>query len=258
MFSGVAVVFKAAAGFLAKALPTILVMALFTGLFFGVRQALYADAHLSIREIEVSPVTALSPERRQDLESRLMGKNILKVDLKQVARDLEKNPMIQSAQVGRRLPWGLKIGIQSRTQLAFIRFSPSGKYGLISSDGMILDVADEKNASLPLIEAYGLDIKQPRIGLQVKSKGYIEAANFLAAFWDHPVSKRETLTRLSLDAQGNVTITLGPGPDIRLGRHPATRLVTLEKMMYLLEGDERQNIEYIDLQFDNVIVKRKK
>jgi hypothetical protein len=29
-------------------------------------------------------------------------------------------------------------------------------------------------------------------------------------------------------------------------------------MMYLLEGDERQNIEYIDLQFDNVIVKRKK
>lgn len=249
---------KAVFSFSWRALPSVLVAAAGIGVFFGVRQALYADPQLSVHEVIVDPAASISNAKRQDLEGRLLGKNILKIDLEKIARDLQKNPSIQSAHVERMMPSSLRIGIQTRTPVAFIRFSPSGKFGLISSDGMILEAVDAKNDSLPLIEAYGLDRKQPEAGAQLKDRGFQETVRFLKAYWEDPVSTREPLSRVSLDPQGNVSITLGPGPDIRLGRHPSTRLAVLEKMMYLIQGENRKNLEYVDLQFDNVIVKRKK
>jgi len=253
LWGGLRVAFTAAL----RMLPTVAAAGVAVGLFWGVREALYADPQLNIHQVLVDPVTGLANEKRQDLESRLLGKNILKIDLNRIAEELEKKPAIQSARVDRILPSSVNIGISTRTPVAFIKFTPSGRFGLISEDGMILDIAAEKNNSLPLVEAFGLEMKEPRIGLPLKNRGFVEVVRFLKAYWQHPVSGREPLSRISLDAQGNVSITLGPGPEIRLGRHPSSRINVLEKMMYLIEGNDRKQLEYVDLQFDNVIVKRK-
>lgn len=256
--------FGPAAGFLKsafalgfKALPGFAVLAVFAGALFGIRQSLYADPHLSIREVQVEPASGLTPGRRQDLETRLLGKNILGIDLKQIALDLQQNPQIRSARVNRDLPSRVKVYITNRTPTAFVHFSANGPYGVVSEDGMILDVAQKSNSSLVTIEAYGLGIKSPVVGQRINHRGYSETVDFLKAFWRHPIAKRETLGRISIDPQGQVIVVLGAGPEIRLGRRPASRMATLEKVMHLLEGDGRAMIEYIDLQYDNVIVKRK-
>lgn len=243
-------------GFL-RILPLLMLFSAFTGLFFGVKKVLYADSNLVIQQVKVLPADALSVNRRRELENITLGKNILEIDLEDVARDLESSPQIQSAKVFRHLPGTLEVQVTTREPVAFIRFAPKGSFGVVSRDGMILDVTDQNNASLVTIDAYGLGIHAPRIGAQIRSRGFEETVQFITAYWQHPISKSETLTGLSLDKSGALTITLGQGPDIRLGRRPATRFAVLEKVMHLLEGKDRLQIDYIDLQFDNVIVKRK-
>jgi hypothetical protein len=93
--------------------------------------------------------------------------------------------------------------------------------------------------------------------MSLHPRGFQEALKFLEIFWAHEMSKRETVTKISLDRLGNVTVTLGSGPELRLGRRPEERMAALEKITPLLESGERSAVEYIDLQFDNVIVKRK-
>lgn len=240
-----------------RVLPTLLIAALFGGLFFGVREVLYADSNLLIQKIEVSPVQALTTHRHRELENMTLGKNILKVDLKSVAQKLEENPQVQTAKIHRHLPGTLFVDVTTRTPVAFIHLSPNGAYGVISKDGMVLDVTSENNASLVTIEAYGLGIRKPSLGYQIRNRGLEEAIRFINAYWEHPIAKAESLSHVALDKSGALTITLGQGPDIRMGRRPASRFATLEKIMHLLEGEGRLQIDYIDLQFDNVIVKRK-
>lgn len=241
-----------------KCLPLVLAVVFAGGLFFGVRTALYADPRLSIKEVTVYPPFALSRGRRQDLETGVLGRNILQVDLKKLAANLQTNPEVQSAQVSRNFPSSLSVHIKTRRPMALIQFSPRGDFGLVSEDGMILDVMKEPSPSFVSIKAYSMGITAPSAGRRIKSSALDETAKFLNTYARHPVSKRESLSGISVDQHGNVSITLGEGPDIRLGRRPSERIATLDKMMYLLEGDGRAQIEYVDLQYDNVIVKRKK
>jgi len=227
------------------------------GIFFGVKGALYADPRLSIKEVAVYPPFALNNGRREDLETKVLGKNIFKVDLENLAAKLQDNPEVQTARVSRKFPASLSVYIKTRRPVALIQFSPKSSYGLMSEDGMILDVLKQSDPSYVLVQAYGMGITSPTAGRKIKNPAMGEVTKFLNTFWHHSVSKREPLTGISIDHLGNVAITLGEGPNIRLGKRPSERIETLEKMMYLLEGESRASIEYVDLQYDNVIVKRK-
>ncbi len=241
-----------------RSIPFALVFGTAGMLFVGVRQALYADFSLTLEKIIVTPPDALSATERRGLETRLIGNNILTIDIQKISRDLKKNPEIRVAKVSRYLPSLLKIEVEERKPMAFVQFAPKGYYGVAAEDGMILEVVKERNTSLVLVEAYSLGLKEPRVGSQIKHRGFVEAMTFLKAFWKDPLAHQENVTKIGLDHLGNVGIVLGSGPDIRLGRRPAEHLNDLEKIMPILHGDGRLNIDYIDLQFDNVIVKRKK
>ena len=244
--------------FFLRSLPFVLAVVMGGSIFLGVRKALYADSSLAVQQIVVDPPQGLSSSEREVLESVLLGKNILKIKLEQIARGLEKNPEIQNARVTRLLPSRLKIEIEKRKPIAYIQFAPKGLFGLISDDGMILDVFPKPESSLFVVEAYAAGLKAPPLGARVKVQGFPEAIDFVKAYWGHSLARVEALSRISLDHLGNVTVILGEGPSIRLGRKPAERLGAFEQIIPLLSEEERSNIDYVDLQFDHVIVKRKK
>lgn len=239
-------------------LPIAAVILTAGALFMGVREFLYADAGLGIQEIVVNPSTALTIGQRQDLESRWLGKNMFQVDLQRIARSLEKDPQIQTARVFRHFPSTLVLEVERRIVRAQIRFSPKGKFALISEDGVILDILPKQDAMSLLIEAFHAGIRAPRPGDRVQIRGFEEGMKFLKAFSGAPLSRDETITRLAFDHLGNVTVTFGAGPSVRLGRRPLERLEALEEIRVLLEGEGRGRIEYVDLQYGHVIVKRKK
>ncbi len=257
-FSGIFSLIGGTFRLLLKVTPVVAIALIIGFGFFGVKKALYADSALSIQKIVITPNDSLPASKQQQVESKWLGKNILKLDLKKIAKDLEQDPNVRVAEVTRHLPAILKVEIQKRTAAVYIQLAPRGLYGVISEDGVILDVVKESNPSLVLIEAYGGDQKEPKTGMRVKQRGYSEAIKFLKAFWNHALSRRETVSKMSLDHLGNLTIFLGGGPEVRLGRHPSDRLEAFERIETLLEKESRTQIEYVDLQFDNVIVKRKK
>ncbi|MDD5217002.1 MAG: FtsQ-type POTRA domain-containing protein [Candidatus Omnitrophica bacterium] len=238
-------------------LPYLIFVAIVVSLYFGARHALRIDYNLVIRKIRVQPLDALSIARMQKLESDYLGKSILRIDLERIAKDLELNPSIKRAHVLREFPSTIKIDIERRKPVAFIQLSSQGMYGIVSDDGMILDVTKSKNDSLILIQAYGVGATDLRVGTKIRTKGFDEAVMFMESLWSHALSQKETVTKLCLDRLGNVSVTLAGGPDLRLGRHPVDRIPTLVKAIPILESEERNNIEYIDLQFDDVVVKKK-
>jgi cell division septal protein FtsQ len=242
-----------------KSLPLFALCTLLGFLFLGIRKALYADSYLSIRRIVLEPFDALPPQEKQEIESRWLGKNMLTVNLQNMSKELQKDPKIRVVRVSLVFPSILKIEIEKRQLLGMIQLSPRGSFGLVSEDGVIFEVAKERNPSFVLFEAYGWDQKEPRIGLKLKHQGFREAVKFLNAFEGHPLSHQETVTKIVLDRAGNVSLVLGGGPEIRLGRHPLERLGAMERVKpIILHGEGRAKIDYIDLEFDNIVVKSKK
>jgi cell division septal protein FtsQ len=254
LFSGIGAFFK----FSLKVIPIFFLVFMAGGLFMGVRAALYRDTSLAIQKIKVEPPEALAPAQRDMLETALSGRNILKVDISKVANSLEQDPWIQSARVVKSLPSTLVFKIQRREPIGFLRLAPGGPLALVSADGTVLDDAAVKTADGLIIEAVEPDVKSASKGFHVTARGFQECVKFLQAFEKHPMAQYEKVTFLSYDRIGNVDVMLGKGPRIRLGRRPAEVIPSFEKIMALLQGPDRDKIEYIDLQFDNVIVKQRK
>ena len=240
-----------------KLLPTIIIASILIAGGLGIRKMLYRDTFLNIQDVSVIPVNAISQRRIQSLENKILGKNILKLDLKQISDELERNPEIQLARVIRDMPSKIVIEIKKREPIAFIRFKPRGSYGIVASDGYIIDVTRHLNSSLILIEDYSRKGQSLRIGSRVKNKGFSEAARFLKSFWEDEISRQITISRISLDNDGNVTVTLGVGPDVRVGRKANDMLNNIKKVIYIFEKESRDNIDYIDLRYNRVIVRRK-
>lgn len=256
-FSGLADLVSSLFDVLCRLFVPLLAVGLGAGLFFFVGKTLLKDTTLTVRQITVEPSDSLSVAARAELENRLLGKSILKIDLLSIARGMEQNPEIRRARITRRMPSTLKVDIETRKPMAYILTAPQGPYGLISEDGMILDVMAKPSASLLVVEAFDLGVHKPRPGYQIRNKDFLKAMRFLKAFSAHPFSRQETVTKIRIDPSGNVSVTLGDGPEIRLGRDPVDRLKMLEASRYVLERPDRNLLEYIDLQFENMVVKKR-
>lgn len=243
-------------GFL-KILPLIIICALAAGAVLGVRSALYADTNFSIQRIQLDSGSELSAAKRQALESKYLGKNLLRVDLHQIAKGLQADPEIEWAHVQREFPSALRVRIKRRLPVAYIRLSPRGDLGLVSEDGMILDVAAVPSSSELIVEAYSLNISKPSIGYQIQSSGFHEVVQFIREYRKSAVAEKEPVASLSIDSAGSVSAVLAKGALIRLGRHPSQRLEAFEKLVSILQDEKREGIEYIDLQFDDIVIKRK-
>ena len=241
-----------------KALPLFLFAALGGVLWVGIREALYADSYLSVQKITVKPGEELSALHLERLNERLLGKNILQLDIRRVSQELERDPQIRTARVRKVLPFELAVEIEKRVPFAFLRLPGRGLYGLVSEDGMILDFVPERGISGLTLEALGLGIVHAEVGRRVRIPGFEEAVKFSREFQNHLLARYEKVAKLGLDHLGNLTITLEHGPAIRLGRRPHEKWAALEQILPLLEGQGRAKIDYIDLQFDNVIIKHKR
>ncbi len=240
-----------------RMMPWLLLLGLCGSLLYFAGVAISRDSRLKIKSIVVLPPIALTPEQRTRLEAENIGKHILKVDLKKVAANLEKDPEIQSVEAIRRFPAVLEIHVVRREPLAMIRFHPKGKIGIISKDGMVLQVLPEAVKGFVLLEAPYLDTAQMKVGFYIQAKGFKKAAEFIENYALTEGAKTYPLEKVAFDALGNISLYFLNAPEIRMGREPLERMPALEKVFHLLADPESRKITYIDIQFDNVIVKKK-
>lgn len=256
-FSGVSAILDGIAWLLWKLLPVAVIAGVLVYAGFAVKKALCEDRWLKVQEIRVIPPDVLSAQSIRMLEDKILGKNILLLDLQKIAGTIELGPGAQSVRVVREMPATVRIEIQKRRPIANVQLRPGGPYAIVAEDGYIIENRPALDPAWILIEDFSEPFKEPQIGARLQNKGFAEALRFMKAFRGHELARRETVTRISLDPYGNVTIRLGEGPDFQLGRKASARLSFLTKAVYLFKTEPRENIEYMDLQYDRVAVKRK-
>ena len=128
----------------------------------------------------------------------------------------------------------------------------------MAADGVVIAASAMPDPAWILIEDFSEPYKDPKIGARIQNKGFVQALRFLDEFNRHELARKERVTKVSLDSYGNVTVRLGEGPDFQMGRRPQEKIQMLSKSLYLFNTEPREGIEYLDLQFDRVAVKRKK
>lgn len=256
-FYAVGALFRGILWLVWKLLPLAIILGLLVYAGFEVKEALCQDRWLKVQEIRVIPPDVLSAQSIRMLEDKILGKNILLLDLHKIAGTIELGPGAQSVRVIREMPSTVRIEIQKRRPIANVQLRPGGPYAIVAEDGYIIESRPASDPAWILVEDFSEPIKEPRIGARIQNKGFAEALKFLALYRKNELARRETVTRVKLDPYGNVAVRLGEGPDFQLGRKASERVPFLSKAIYLFQTEPRENIEYMDLQYDRVAVKRK-
>ena len=248
-------------GAIFRMLPLVVLAGLVYIGFGRVKQSLFADPLLEVRTLAVSPVDVLPPEAKAALQKKWLGRNIFSVDLAQVSRDVTARPEILRAEVVRILPGTLSIRAQKRQPFACVQTQKNGEEWLISEDGMILEKLTGPTVALAKckiqLEAFS-EAKTPVPGQAFPVKGFERAVEFYRAFMRDSLAEREKITRLSLDYLGNLTFYLADGPAVKVGNRPLDLMGQFYKLAPFLDPAERKGIDYVDLQFKDVVVKRRK
>lgn len=241
-----------------KAFPLIFTFGFCFFVFWGVRSALYADPALTVRSLRVEPAGSLMDKERQAIEAKVFGKSMLQVDLSKAAAQLEKESGIYRVRIQKVMPDTLALDIERRRPFTFVQTSPGGMFAVVSQDGIVLDLSQEKSDQLISVEAFESIPGSFKKGNHVNLKGYKECVDFLYAYWQHPFSKQEKIEKIILGPVGQLTLVLKNGPAIFLGKSASAKIGVLPKISPLLKSKDRNQIDYIDLEYTDIIVKRKK
>lgn len=233
---------------------TVLVLFLI-GTGFGVREVVYADSVIQLQSIQVIPSDGLSISKLESLQKKYLGKNTAQIDLSKIARELELDHQILTAQVRRDLPNKLEILVERRVPFAYVRFGRNGRWTIVSRDAVILDVVTAPGEGLYKVENDQLGNQTPKIGMRI-SRNFIDLARLTDQFRAHPVGQKEQISSMAILPNNSAAFYLGDLmlkfnlDDTHFGE-------TLDKFEYLLETENRTMIEYVDLRFNRVILKRK-
>ena len=232
-FSSIGAMLRGVGWLLWKLLPVVAIAGVLTYAGFAVKKGLCEDRWLRVQEIRIVPPDVLSPQSIRTLEEKILGKNILLLDLKKIESTIELAPGAHSVRVVREMPTTIRIEIKKRRPIANVQLRPGGPYAITSDDGFIIDSRPALDPAWILVEDFSESFKEPRIGARLQNKGFAEALRFMKAFRSHELARRETVTRISLDPNGYVTIKLGEGPDFKLGRKASECINALTNAVYL-------------------------
>lgn len=232
-------------------------LALFGALFgLGVLAGtVYAGAHylthskhFRVRRIEVARAPhAPQDELRRALE-RYRGRNLFRLDLSRLERDLEKCRWVKRAAVTRVLPDGLRCAVEERVPrgLALLR----GRVVLVDGEGAILDAYDARTQGYSFPIFTGLDERNAGRSAAQIARG-VALLDYLDA--GHPGLAAE-ISEIGLARDDRLELRLNEGgPVVRL--HPQDfgtnleRYLTMRRYLATNFGDGA----YVDLRFKDRI-----
>ena len=249
--------FKVGVSLILKMLPLIIFSGLGLILFSGLRDVLYADPALTVRQVTIVPSGSLTAQEKKIFESKARGKSIFRIDLRRIAEQLEREPEILKVRVQKIMPDSLTIDVEKRRPFAFVQSRQDGNFAIVSQDGIVLDTVFQINYSLILIEAVDSPALSFKKGAKIYLNGYPQCVKFLYSYWESPFSKQEEIEKIKIDQNGNITLMLMNGPEIRMGDRAFENLKGLQQLNPVLKSRERSKIDYIDLEYTEIVVKKK-
>ncbi len=242
---------------LLRVIPLGLSLALVIFIFLGVRKMLYADPYFRVNKIAVVPSGVLTQGEYRYLEQEAAAKSILRVDLKQISKNLERNPKVKRADVMRVLPNQLKVFLATRTAVFQVRFQSSGAYYLIGNDQMVLGSKSAPEPDLVILEDFSAKKKAYTFGTLFQNRYFDRIVEIMEWIKSDPLLGSESTSKLVVDQLGNVSMILNDGIELKVGKEPNLSEAKRALLKKLLRSPERDSLVYLDLRYHDVVVKKK-
>lgn len=187
----------------------------------------------------------LQPERH---------KNLMRLDLEKIERQLSRHPRISRASVKSLPPNAVKVSVKERKPLAIVACT---SLYFIDEERMVIDTVtpgEDQFCNLPFIT--GIDSYEISMGDQVNSEQPHSLQNVIETIQQlEEVSPllAQRISEYAIGDQGAITLTMRDGLEVRFGdEHPLKQMAVLET--FLNTTGQTLQCEYIDLRFEGQLV----
>jgi len=226
-------------------------------LFFGVRQMLHADPFFQIEKITVFPAGILSSSELQFLEMKTKGKSLMEINLKELSKNLERNPKVERAEVVRILPKQLNVYLIKRMPMLQVQTRSGGAYYMISKDQVITAIHKQARPDILVLEDHNASQKKYSVGMLYQNSNFESLRNLFILIQNEPALRKENLIKMTTDQMGNISLFLKDGLELKVGKElnlsPAAQMV----LGSLLKSKSRSEYLYLDLRYRDIIIKKK-
>ena len=219
------------------AVKVIAVVALFVGaICFLCLSPIFNVQKIVVEKNEFIPADTISSLSKIELY-----KNIFLVDKSKAARNIEKNPYVNSVKIYRKLPGTVRIVIEERQERYLIEFAEV-KYAVIDGQGYILSVVGQPK-ELPIL-----------VGVKTSTDTLINIKNNKARLWDDDLRKLNTVANIMETAKNYELDGVITKIDIASSTNIKLVLESEQKTVYLGSGNELNS----KIQFLKEILTREK
>ena len=238
--------------FARRGLTVLFLLILFAAILFGLYQLVAVtgsfffskNPHFELKQVDMSSDGRLTSSKLREYAATTAGNNLFAVDFKQIRRNLEAVPLIESVRIQRILPDKLVVQATERVAVAQIRWSRRGLPLLVDRHGKVLP-ATRTGRSLPLIE--GLKLESLRPGEQVDDSGIQYALEILAVSDALGLGSQIRFAGFDLRYPEFVTAKLNDGVSARFPRHSAReKLIRLVRVLQIAREQGRR-VKTVDL-----------
>jgi cell division protein FtsQ len=183
------------------------------GVQTAIRCLVMDNPRYNLTEIEIDVQGSL--QKRDILRAARIekGMGLMKIDLRQVQRDIEKMPYVAEAEVARHLPNKIKIRVTERIPMARWTFPGSATHMrevyTIDREGVLIRSRTNEQRTLP--EITGFKLADPEAGQKIESNEVLAAIQLLK--YMERTSLRSVMSVRSIDVSSpyNLQVLSGEG-----------------------------------------------
>ncbi|MFP4311919.1 MAG: cell division protein FtsQ/DivIB [Nitriliruptoraceae bacterium] len=168
---------------------------------------------VALAEVQVQGTERLQEEEVRAASGLELGTSTLRLALDAAAEEIERElPLVQRAEARRLDPLTVELVVVERTPVLVAEGQGTRRY--LDREGVVIDeVAADEDPHLPVIE---LPAPPPAVGSHAADDATLE--NAVAAWRGLSGSLRAEVRRYQAAGPDELTLTLGSGVDVRLGR----------------------------------------
>jgi cell division septal protein FtsQ len=249
-----------AGAFLRTILPLFLLIGLTGAGILWVHQSLYAARIMELEKVRIKGLETLTATDILKLADIKKGLNLLDLDLKARVKQVSQDPRIRSVAFKKIFPNRLEIRIQERR--AFLQiYEPHEKlFYFIDEEGVLLPGPSHKpQADFMIFSDASLESGSRRFkqGEKYASVHFPEIFQNFEMLENDPLLEEEKIREIRVDELGFWTFVTEDKIEFRIG-NSFKNLEKLDNFKILLHSEVRGTLDYLDLRFQDVIVKIKK
>lgn len=206
------------------------------------------DNLLKVRSVKIKGNRFVPAEELAPYLGKIEGRNILRIDIRDIANRVKRHPWVKEVSIRRELPGTLWVDISERTPAVYVNNNNS--LYLADEEGIILGDKAENTLILPVV--YGIELSRGSAENKSPVEGLSAAIEVKRELSSLPWIDLST-TGIEVEERGQIVLHL-QGYRIRLGRGGYRE--KLRRFNEIAKNLEEKGIPYkeIDLRFDNQVI----